>query len=114
MPETSIFARTFDQARYVSHGDTFILFGKLKYPNSGENRSERIRSSLRVRICDHVEQSRLTRVRKTDQPDIGDCFNNESKVALLARLAKCELPGCLIDRGFKLLVTLAAYTAFEQ
>ena len=77
-------------------------------------RGKRIRCDLWTGIRQHCEECGLSRVRDTDQADIGDQFEFQTKPFFLGRLTLFGGMRYLISRRRKVLVASPAATALEH
>ncbi len=102
--------RAFDEAGDVD-GDEGSLFVEAHDSELRFDRREGIVGDLRARRGDHREQRRFSRVRYTDDADVGEELEFEANLALFAGLTANRVIGCLPRRRRKMLVAEAALPA---
>src|SRR5436190_20678622 len=111
--EAVTFVRPFDETRNVGYDECLIVIR----PDNAEIRSESskgIVGDLWLRRADDGDQRRFSRIRKSDDADIGDQLQLDEKLALFAFVARLRESRRLTGRCREMLVAPPAAPALRN
>ncbi len=112
-PEPYPCRRSLDQPRYVGH-DEAAIHAYVDHAELRVQRRERIIGDFWPRGRYRARQRRLARIRRAEQPHVGQQLQRETELALLAGLAGIGLPRRTIHARLEARIAAPALAAFRH
>ena len=113
MPEARTFGRALDQAGNVGHHEA-LFRPDPHHPQIRMQGRERVVGDLRPRVRNRGDERRLAGVGHAEQPDVGQHFEFEQQLLLLAGPARSLLPRRSVRAGLEVQVAEPAVAALDD